>query len=158
MCKFWGIHLGKSMSIGWKRVCKASLSSVRARHWQAGLIDSSYEVRTSQYGLLAMLKVAEEICGEGRALNFNHFAGFSQSNFSPKVSQSPKFGCIYIYVLLSPKNPGTLLLTQTMRLRSRVWMSWKRHMTRIMAEHRSTETRAPVVLCQIGQKILFSKL
>lgn len=28
------------------------------------------EARTSQYGLLAMLKVAEEICGEGRALNF----------------------------------------------------------------------------------------
>lgn len=33
MCKFWGIHWGKSMSIGRKRGCKASLSSVRARHW-----------------------------------------------------------------------------------------------------------------------------
>lgn len=34
-------------------------------------------------------------------------------------------------------------------------MSWKRCMTRIMAEHHSTETRAPVVPCQIGQKISF---
>lgn len=41
----------------------------------------------SQYGLLAMLKVAEEICGEDRALNFNHFAGFSQSYFTAKVSK-----------------------------------------------------------------------